>query len=167
MKHLDKRTNELVSLSFLSWSWGGWIGPAEYKNFGSTITHSSHVQICTAPRTVRQPVGFRYFEKTIEPQSHGFELDLSTMPKPVLDIQPFTIPFMASVDVANSFKLESSARGESYLSITKPNRLTCGLVLPGDPKGGRKPSIKLKLMRKDTCAPGSALRHRAGSHSAA
>jgi hypothetical protein len=157
MKHLDLKTKELINLSFPSWSWSGWNGPVEHKNVGSIIAHSSRVQLCTTAKTPKQPVEFRYFEKSIEPQSHGYELDMSTLPKPVLEIKPFTVRFMASVDAAGSFKLESSVRGDNYLSVAGPNSLTCGLIRIDDPKTAQPQSSKSRPARKDTRNPGLIL----------
>jgi hypothetical protein len=157
MKHLDSKTDELVNLSFPSWSWCGWIGPVEYKNVGSIIAHSSHVQICTGSKSGKQVLEFRYFEKSIEPHSHGYEIDYLTLPKPVFDIQPFTVRFMASVDIAGNFKFETSIRGENYLSVTGPNGLTCGLVRIDDPQIARQQGSRSKPTRKDTRNPGLIL----------
>ncbi|KIW00207.1 uncharacterized protein PV09_08247 [Verruconis gallopava] len=150
MKHLEKRTNELVNLSFPSWSWCGWVGPVEYKNVGSIIAHASRIQICTALRSNKQPVEFRFFEQSIEPRSHGFEVDFAGLPKPALDVQPFTLRFMASVDVSGSFNFEPSVRGDNYLSVTGPNSLTCGLIRIDDPRASQHSSGRSKPNRKET-----------------
>ena len=160
MKHIDKRSLELIGLAFPSWSWCGWIGAVEYRNVGSIITHSGQVQVCTVSRTsAKQLAEYRSFEKSVEPQTHGYELDVSGSAKLTPDVDPYAVRFMAQVDIANCFKLEPSSRGDVYLSITGPNGLTCGLVRLDDPSHGRKQSIstKPKLMRKDTRGPGLIL----------
>ena len=160
MKHFDKRTKELVGLPFPSWSWCGWIGAIEFRNVGSMITHSGQIQICSVPRgTPKQPAEFRYFETSMEPQSHGYDLEIGISSKALPDVQPFTVRFMADVDAANNFKLEPSTRGPGYLSVIGPNGLTCGLVRLDDPRDSRKQSLssKPKLVRKDTRGPGLVL----------
>jgi hypothetical protein len=59
------------------------------------------------------------------------------------------VRFLASVDVAGSFKFEGSVRGENYLSVTGPNSLTCGLVRLDDPHAARRGGDS-KPARKDT-----------------
>jgi hypothetical protein len=155
MRHFDQWSKEVVSFPFPTWSWAAWVGPAEYENVGSIIAHSSQVQICTAPRATRQNAEFRLFDRTIEPQSHESELDPSVTSKEISHIQPFTVRFMADVDVLNSFRLNKSARGGHYLSIARPSDgLTCGLVrLDGVIHERKEGMTKPKLTRKETRAP--------------